>query len=89
MNEWTILCKDFTDMHNAFNDILRVIPKKSRKVLPSTPTQYILEVLPGKGTDTVLKIYIMTKTYFERMFRYGYGGKFISSKTFRKYIEKI
>lgn len=88
MIEWTILCKDFTDMHNTFNDISSVIPKKNRRVLPSTPTKYILEVRPKKDTDAGLKIYIMTKTYFERMFKYGYHGKFISSKTVRKYIEK-
>ena len=88
MIEWTILCKDFTDMHNTFNDILSAIPKKNRRVLPSTPTKYILEVQPKKDTDAGLKIYIMTKTYFVRMFKYGYRGKFISSKTVRKYIEK-
>lgn len=88
MSELTILCKDFTDMHNTFNDILNAAPKKSYKVLPSTPTKYILEVLPKKGTDAALKIYIMTKTYFERMFKYGFHGKCISSKTVRKYIEK-
>ena len=89
MNEWTILCKDFTDMHDTFNDILDVIPKKGREVFPSTPTKYILKVLPGKGTSEVLKLYIMTKTYFEHMFKYGYGGNVISSKTVRKHIEKI
>lgn len=89
MSEWAILCKNFDDMHDTFNDILRVIPKKNRRVLPSTPTKYILEVRTGKGTDAALKIYIMTKTYFERMFKYGFHGKFISSKTVKKYIEKF
>lgn len=88
MIEWTILCKNFDDMHETFNDILSVIPEKNCKVLPSTPTKYILEVRPSKGTDAGLKIYIMTKTYFERAFKHGYHGKFISSKTAKKYIEK-
>ena len=88
MIEWAVLCKNFDDMHETFNDILDVMPKKSYKVLPSTPTKYILEVRPKKGTDAALKIYIMTKSYFERMFKYGFHGKFISSKTVRKYIEK-
>lgn len=88
MIEWAILCKNFDDMHTMFNDILSVIPKKNYRVLPSTPTKYVLEVRPKKSTDAGLKFYIMTKTYFERAFKYGFHGKFISSKTVRKYIEK-
>ena len=89
MIEWAILCKDFDDMHETFNDILGVIPKKNCRVVPSTPTKYVLEVLPGKGTDAGIKMYIMTKTYFNRIFKYGFHGKFMSSMAIRKRLSNI
>jgi hypothetical protein len=89
MIEWVILGRDYADCDSVFNHIVGIVPKKRIRVYHGAPTQYILELRPSKGTDEPVEIRIMTKSYYENAFKYGFHGKTLSSKTFKKYIEQL
>ena len=85
MNEHVILCKNYEDMDITCRYIKDNIRTDYIRVPECPPSRHTFII----HKENPLKLLIMTKAYYDSMFKYGYRGKVSSSKNLEKVLREL